>query len=459
MQAAAVSLAPFQLAVTCLAIFVALALGFRSILRDRYKDLVDQLDDPADRQAWVIRLSRETPIHLRYSLALFHLNVVVARVYAAPRSFQALERSLIFTLIYPFVLYLVGWTLGGSNKYGNLVFLGSSGSGATRLFVAAGYLSTVALAANAIRLIPGSEQLFVFGKQGVFRSYRLRDWRRLGICLAAFCGLWLLNQSLTHSGYAVSFAVYVLLAFSLYFGWRATMTQQAPSSPIIGMTLPLMLAALAFAVAYYGLGGGTIAFLVLFFLMFPAVNAVFDFLSWIVTRWFLKLAESLIPDRDSYTRLLRGLAYDIVWAIFCLVALTLALGICLRIYDAAFPQHAAGWREQLLAMQQVGSGSSLLISGMVATTFVPTFIHLFVGSAGVLVAFSPRAERVVALLSDPKLSKGGKQEAARAIRRIKAMTYAVPTFAAVVMCSIPTVVAVTLGPVASTLAMTFIDLF
>lgn len=459
MFSASVEPITYELTTDRLSLLAAIVFGVWAILRAKYKDTLETLGDDFDRQNLRSRLSKTTPIHIRYSLSLLQLNTYVSRIYAAPASAQALERCLIFSLIYPFILYIVGWTLGGSNKYGNLVFLGSQAEGIERLSVAAAYLATVVLSAASIASVPKSECLFVFSKTSVFPAYSLRDWAKLALCVAAFAGLWLVNQSLTSVGFAVSFAVYSLLSLAFYFAWRAAMTRQAASSPVIGMMLPLLLTILAISVRIFGLGAGTIAFVVLFFVAFPIVNAFFDYLSWYVTRWFLKIAEGLLPSRDSYLRLLRGLCVDVVWAVVCLLLLTIAIGAVLRLFDFWFPAHTTDWQAQLRAIRTGTGNSGLLVSGMLATTFMPTLVHIFIGTAGILIAFTPSADRAIALLSEPKLSMAGKQELARIIRSMQILTYTIPVIAAIVVCSFPALIATTVGPIASDIALKLLTTF
>ncbi len=447
------NLSIYQLVLAFIALGVAAAGFSRGVLRDRYKDLVEQLGDPEDRKRWASQLSASTPIHLRYSLSLLRLNANVKRIYARPLSRQAFDRSLIFTMVYPFVLYLVAWTAGDVSHYGDLVFLGSRLAGAERLFVAAIFLGTVASAAWVIRATPFSEDMFVYDGSAVLTRLKAREWVRLGICAISFVLLWLFNQAITGVGYALSFAVFSILSFSTYFAWRALFSRQRQSSPILAGLVIMLLIAFSISAHFHALGTGTMAFIVLFFCLLPMANAFFDFLSWAVTRWFLKIAERLQPNRKSYIVLIRGLAVDFAWAILCLCALTFSLGLVMKSYDLYFSAHQVGWRQQLESIRAGFSSNGLLIYGMLATTIVPTLIHLFVGLFGTLIAFVPRIERAVELLMLEAPSIGALQEAARIVQFARLATVAVPVTVAVIVGSLPSLLGPALSPFASRIAV------
>lgn len=445
-------LQPWQLVLGALTLTVAAAGQVRSVLRDRLKDLIDQLGDSTDRQWWINQLSKSTPLAVRYLLTLLRLNAYVSRIYSTAFSVRAFDRSLVFTLVYPFSLYLLAWGFGGSNKIGSLVFLGSHANGTERLLVVLLYFALAGFAAFLIQSIPHSERIFVFDKRPIFKEFTALDWTKLGAIILLLSTTWWLNQKLTSVGYAVSFSVFFLLSISLYLAWRTLFSKQRPAAPILTGLLLIGLAITLAGVKLLGMGSGSLAFLVLFFAMLPLTNALFDYLSWAVTRWFLRLVAIEPVTRTRIPVILRGLAVDAGWAGVCLCALALTIIGTYALHGVFFPSQSVDWRGQIDALRHASSPTSVLIVGMLVTTLIPTAIHLLVGISGVFIAYYPGADRISKLLSSPNLTKRTMQEAAASIQWIRIGVFVLPTVLAIALCCLPFVVGPFLeGPVHASL--------
>lgn len=428
----------------------------RGAYQDSFKNLVEQLKDPRDRDRCIKELSRETHWRIRYSLALLRLNTFIGRVYAQPTSFNAFDRSLVFTIIYPFTLYLIAWMLGSSNRVGELVFFGDYADGRERMSVALGYLLLLMAGTAAIRALPMSEELFVFGKVSAFKFYGAREWIRFAAMLACMLITWYLSQRLTGVGYAISFAVYFLYCSSLYFAWRALLSRQKRAAPIISILLALSLAFTTLSVWWTGLGTGSIAFLVLFFLLLPIVNAAFDFVSWVVTRWFLNLASEGAWSAQRIPSLARGLTIDVVWAALCLQLLAVCILGAYLAHDLMFPAHKVFWEAQLTAFGTASSSGTLLLVGMLMTTLIPTAIHLAVGLSGLALAWLPQTDLVVQYLSGDTPTASNLHRAATSILWLRVGVYVAFPLVAIVLCSLPWLVGPYIeGPVYGLLRLLF----
>jgi hypothetical protein len=131
---------------------------------------------------------------------------------------------------------------------------------------------------------------------------------------------------------------------------------------------------------------GAVLFLTLF-LFVPAANAVLDHISVQVSRWLL---NDLVNRRGTARQNLMMLGHvfaDVVAAAIFLVLLAVLLPSVLQHANRAFD--AAGWPvvewgPYLDAARREPFGAGLLVTGMLATTLIPTILHML-AAGGALV--------------------------------------------------------------------------
>ena len=126
-----------------------------------------------------------------------------------------------------------------------------------------------------------------------------------------------------------------------------------------------------------------LASLNVFMLFFPMVNAVFDYLSFSLTRKFLKKYTS--PDSDeSWILMTKYFLLDLVFAFLCLVLLTVCTAIGLSGFNHLFARFSADYqavdiRGIISTLESNPKDSSLLwLYIMIFSTFVPTLLHIIV---------------------------------------------------------------------------------
>lgn len=163
-------------------------------------------------------------------------------------------------------------------------------------------------------------------------------------------------------------------------------------------------AAVSSAVAIAGFVIGAVAGAVaattvfVFFLMLPWLNALADLVSLWATRSFL---EFVVKRQPGIPGILALFALDLVAAVLCLAGLIAGMMLGLDFWQWLFPENLAfdwrAYRDTLLAGSW-GQGTMLYL--MVATTLVPTAVHLVAGIAGVLTHRSRLQGRVGSRLSE-----------------------------------------------------------
>ncbi|MGL4974888.1 MAG: hypothetical protein ACRC56_06320, partial [Bosea sp. (in: a-proteobacteria)] len=89
----------------------------------RLKRLQAQLADRQDRARIKAALEAETTPLERYTRNVGALNARIRAFYGAPFSWTAFERSLLVAIVYPLLLFLVAWVVGGVGTIGDIILL------------------------------------------------------------------------------------------------------------------------------------------------------------------------------------------------------------------------------------------------------------------------------------------------------------------------------------------------
>jgi hypothetical protein len=215
----------------------------------------------------------------------------------------------------------------------------------------------------------------------------------------------------------------VMVAFTISFAIATTFSGQVSNAgSVLGSMAGGFALAFAFAVAFALagaalftiaiaiLGGAALAFasqfaflLFLFFILLPLVNASIDWLSWGVTRFFLKQAETAEPDLLGELKVLGAVLGTFLSGAFLMVALTVLLpnvieGLNLAFAFARLPRF--NWQALLNKAVTAPWTDGLFVTGMLMTAIVPASAHLVVGLTGVLARLTPGARTAAESISD-----------------------------------------------------------
>ena len=123
-----------------------------------------------------------------------------------------------------------------------------------------------------------------------------------------------------------------------------------------------------------------------FLVLLPIVNALADAVSWQATRYFISRAKS---EGTRALAILLELVLDVAVAALCLTFLALAAPALLEA-AGRLSQSLGGprvvWRDFVSVAVDDPLGKGIFVTGMLATTLIPTFLHLVAGSFGVVAA-------------------------------------------------------------------------
>ncbi|MEM7428536.1 MAG: hypothetical protein AAF441_20790 [Pseudomonadota bacterium] len=347
------------------------------------KSLAEQLDNPADRAGIKRALSAASGFE-RYQAWIGRWTARFDRWFGPPGGYRAFDVCVRLALFYPIGLFLLAWLLGGPGELGRVEIFPAIDEFPARLWRAA---LLVALSLCAYFFFANLEKII----QWIDRSIR----RLFGI-----------SQESTAPITGVIGAVAVAVAAAAAV---AIAVAVAAAAAVAAATAGAVAVAAAAAVSS-----------IVFYVLFPLINAALDWLSWRATRYFLSKAKGL-KGRDALFWLLADLTFDLVIAFGCLVLLVVALPNVLEMSNLIFAWlgwPAITWIAQLEQALAYPFTRGLMVTGMLCTTLLPTFIHLVACTGGVFFSCIPQARQAAALIPDGDGSFPAGRDKQRVIRTL-----------------------------------------
>lgn len=373
------------------------------------RSLANQLENPASRERLRTRLGGAHPLE-RYRTAIRELNSWLDAWFGPSTSGQALERCIAIAFIYPVALFLLTVLINGAL------------SGKVQLHEIAIFAVAVVIGAYAIRyLFHGVYRLstgvwgFIGGDSDLIQLVARVMLGALAVIIAFAIALVIATSVAGAFAEPGTMVLAIMAAFVLAFALAALLA--------VAGTFVTALFLVALTIVMLAFAGQFAFLLILFFVLLPMVNAVFDWGSWAVTRFFLRRVAQ-VPDgvRGAFL-LVAELTADLAAAGLFLFALAMLLANGIEVLNAILAtvhREPFAWRALLDAAIAEPLSQGLFVIGMLITTLVPTFIHLTDGLAGVLTAWTPGAEPAAAALKDnpepeAELRPSARQMAMRAL--------------------------------------------
>jgi len=322
----------------------------------------------------------------RYQLAIRDLNGWLDAWFGPSTSGQALERCIAIAFVYPAVLFVVTLIVAGAARghiaaYEIAVFLAittAAGYLAHRLFRALYRVGT-----NFWRFVGGDSDLIRLIARVVLGAFAVIIAFAIAIVIASTVA-----GAFAEAGTIV---LAIIAAFALAFTLAGVLAV-AGTAAAMALLLVLTVAALAFT--------GKFAFLLLlFFVLLPMVNALLDWLSWIVTRFFLRRVAQVTPTWRGAVMLVLELGADLAAALVLFLALVVLLPNGIEIINAILSLAGRAefdWRDIVVRANEAPLSEGLFVLGMLVTTLVPTFVHITRGLAGIAAAWTPGAAEAAA---------------------------------------------------------------
>lgn len=266
-----------------------------------------------------------------------------------PFGYRAWSVCFMVAFIYPVVLYNVHWALGGSGSLGGIDFITAYPGSQIRITFL-----------TLLPIIVGSPVYFWRSQINRIAKAKYSRIRSLALAIGvAFAGALVF---LFGGAGAVAFAFAGVVVFS-------------PSVAGAGVIAVALLGAAAVAVTFAVLQGTVtlqlLAFVV-FLILLPLVNSVFDYLSWGITR---SLGRMLQRHLSLGRAILLGMV-DITVAVALLVTLASGFGFSLVVMNNVLLLGEPMKFEKIVAQAVDGPFSEgLWITAMLFSTLIPTAIH------------------------------------------------------------------------------------
>lgn len=366
----------------------------------------------------------------KYTRLIEGLERVLTRIYGEPQSLRAFSVCLVIAVAYPFLSFVVGYAFGGPSELAGLPALPPDAQ-----FRWAWPASLCASLALLLVLIVYQRRI---GNSRRLRGRNARTPALMRVTLAISTALGsaavlaveahLLGTPFTRTALAANAVLFVLLAFAsalvAHFAGAgaATIATTAILAAIFGLPFAAVpgactfnavsgaLFVVAFGFALGGIAAGSTSYvcayayaysfavtgtavragvgepindgvrILLFVGGLPGLNALFDWVSWRVSRYFISKAIRAgnwrIPARD--------IVIDAVLAFGFMVGLVMVLPGLFEILPPLLDSLSTlDWKSNALAARDAPWTKGAMVTLMVITTLVPTAIHVAAGTVAV----------------------------------------------------------------------------
>lgn len=295
-----------------------------------------------------------------------------------PISWRMYSWCLIIAFIYPIWLLIISWVLGGTGELGELVLLNnldkSSRFPSFALLVVLSIFCYWFIAKGGRGLITNQIlDFFITLKLRLLLPRTLLKTMAFAFAFSiAFIGAGSIVVAFAETGVggftiAVGFAVAITVAITV-----------AEAAAFAGATI----IAIVFAIALVSIGSGTgfIVPLIIFLVLLPIFNALWDCVSVAASR---SLITHLVNQANKRWLLLAAhIVADVVLAIVFMLCITISIPAILQSVNIVLAYTnidvVIGWPVLLEQARQAPFTAGLAVTGMLFTTLIPTLLHLVV---------------------------------------------------------------------------------
>jgi len=365
------------------------------------RSLSRQLDSYDDRMALKERLGSVPPFQA-YLVTVHRFNEWLMEWFGPAFSGQAFERCLAIAFIFPIALFLITLIANGvtGHKVGliEVVFFAAA-FGVIAYIITAAFRNLLALIQQAWKTFGGDEGLAQTISRVLLGGFAVMVAFTISFAIATTFSGEVANAGSVLGSMAGGFAL--AFAFAISFA-------------LAGAAL--------FAVVIAILGGAALAFasqfaflLFLFFILLPVVNASVDWLSWGITRFFLRFAETAKPDLEGVLRVAGATVATFLSGALLMVVLSSLLPNVLEGLNVIFSYvnlPRFDWQALVQKAVEAPWTDGLFVTGMLMTAIVPASSHLIIGLGGILARLTPGARTAADTLSDhPEAELSAKEHA------------------------------------------------
>jgi hypothetical protein len=442
------------LLVALLALFPVVS-GWRKQKRD---DILKQLDDAKDRPRIHTELVSNPSAFERYVDGVARLSDQFGKFFGPQWSWKALDKCLIFALIYPLTLLMIAWTFGMPGKVGMAQLLPDLSQWRRYLvlfvFVTNGFLLWVFIRNNGVnRAQKIVENHILLNNKGVRTgSFEEKTIRIIVSFIVYFAILFALVLMANFYAKVVSDSNSVLYAFGVAIAISTALSIGSAMALLVGLILPALLFVLSDRSSFELVS--VIVSYSIFVVALPIANGTMDWLSWGATRTLLAKFHNQGPTMRSPAWIAGAIFLDLLIAIACLAGLCVLMALILEALNQFFLWHgmpAINWRGQVALAVEYPLTKGILVTGMLVTTLIPTMIHIAVGLEHAFTAPTPDTRAAAALIKDD-MSAGDKQFVADVMVARDWYLYPCFAFAAILVLALAALIGLGAAPLGLTLA-------
>jgi hypothetical protein len=391
-------------------------------------------------------------------------------------SWLSWRRCFQIAVVYPLLLLTLGWLFGGPSEFAGTFLLPSGFSSWQRLAFTVFLFAWGVLYGSFLRPVTWQQASFIHQRDQVLASWPKHPAIRVAATLFVFAiagGVAGLAVALTAMGEPMSLAFALAVAFAFAGGmtfskasgsvlYWALATAAAiiaqivmagapflhsmllvtvvfaiaaipivvagarPNSTFLAsavvQTFPFTIANIgAVAIAYtatnmaytaFPAHGGLLVVWLLFFLLLPALNSVFDFLSWGASRYLL---HDVAHEDRSISRTASHIVIEFALGLLLLYSLAFFIPFIIQLFNlfaARWGRPSIEWSAYAREALHAPWTSGLMVTVMLLSTLIPTAGHFFLATVSLVIRVAPYREWVAMLLNDPEPSNLHKTIAA-----------------------------------------------
>jgi hypothetical protein len=375
-----------------------LATVFAALLPYQHRQLLDQLDDPIDRARIRARLADDPGVAHRFRDSIDGLIIRIDDYFGPSLRWPAFDRCLLHAFLYPYLLFIVAWSAGGTGHLGTIELLLPVDKwerlwrAAAMVIVVSWIISFVNLAWIESKICAFIRPLLQSLSAAVGRSVLWAERSTavtIGIVIPFIAAIAVADRS--GSGIGIAFSLCVALPIAL-----ATTRAYAVAGP----------GCVALAIVFIGLGtflgdldaAVTVATL---FLILPVANALVDWLSWAVTRRLLRRSSDGAGATGAAINIAARLATDLGLAFMSLCGLAMLLPNTIEATNRLLvwlDWPPVPWLPLVNMALDAPFTAGFFVTGMLLTTLVPTLLHVVAGLFGIFAVWTWGSKRIAALI-------------------------------------------------------------
>ncbi|MCW2307056.1 hypothetical protein [Rhodobium gokarnense] len=380
-------------------------LGFLPGWQKRLEELLDDKDDRADIKAQFAAKTRFDA----YQARIWRLNRWLQKFFGPATGRYAFLRCSQIAIIYPILLFAAAWHFGGNRNLGEVVIFPEIHEAEARRSY---FYSLLGLVFSFLILFLYRRKFTLFILRNIDIVFSIIFRRNIIFFKTEFTRFPLNSEVFLTAILIIVLSIYanspemmfVLFSITSIFFVVEAIILKKNYLFIFGYIMNLIATSLIFfnsntvsETYLYAIASMT------FFSILPVLNSIFDWASWIVTRIFLLRIARHTSRAMAWLFLLFELMLDLGAAVFFLVLLSLFLPNTMEwvnIFYVKIGLPVVDWRTQLDAAVSAPLTEGLLVTGMLATTLIPTVIHLTVGLTALPLAFNRSSRRLAAAIPD-----------------------------------------------------------